>query len=802
MSLNQSFLRATVATDDLLFQPTLDPKQVHQGQEKFSLHTYSSLLFSGQGQMLDRRSRPISQPTSTTDDQQRRFKSLRSHILLDKERASRSQALNAIERHDYEAVRNKQYQKNRDSQVILYRRYRIGDYPDFHINSLAFLMPLQALAKCDNQLARQLMVTIFEAVTVAAGPEQRAFIVALNACIKSMFARARACDSMFFSTLIEMALTFPQHFDLQPDVVATIASENSTMAIGILFVESRLALDLLTGRSPNSSASIDNAELHWFKLAAMYYNLSEHDIVADILVDKFRSNQTLCLAIEKEAQGDFQTAAACYSEFINMPVMDAQGHLLRDFAFESCFSCYENMGQWEELAEMLEDQVTDVNYEELFANDWNEEHLLPHYVRSHTRITLDRAAAERSFIDNMTQWLRHSERSEYIQQNFAEELMMLHICDDKLLESRVHSEKHFTRFLAEWANLNVLSDKVRANKILNIRNVAEMHKYVDWLVVADQPENILDKFAERWNHTHIQSSDSMQMWNTLIAYRKYVHSKVHKILDLHHANVRLAESMDEHVFDMQIDLADVALRQQNLVLSDRLIQQTSTRLITDLNDRYSAQWNILQSKYLAQRGMLEENDHGRSMALLLESWVKVDDTIQGHDAVMTVHPELHAKALQQVAAVSEEVFNRIADGISDRSREIIMQYTKLSTSDAIDVRLFDHTVKTLAKVIDLVDDGETGAVRDSNFIGDTYQRIAMFSIQNLHRMPDIETEKNVVRSVLRGMRHNSKTAQLQFPQILTLSSISIPELTYLFDEEVIIPNEDYSNLDIKINHSN
>lgn len=799
--MNQHYLRATVNDDHLVFQPTLEPNQINQSHDRFPLHTQSSLLFSGQSQMLDRRSQRINMSphsaknTAKNTQQNAFFQSLRSRILLDKERLSRTQALSAIERHGYEAIREKQYQKIRANHATLYRRYRIGDYPDFQLNSLALLLPLQALAKYDTHLARKLMVIIFEAVAEAAGPELRTFCVALDDCIKRMFARTKICNSTFFTTLIEMALVFPNHFDINPSILATIAIANSTMPIGILFVEARLGLNLATGHAANTSTScntIDNTDLHWSRLADMYYNLSEHDIVADIFMDKLQSSDTLSRAIEFKSQGDFSNALKLYIDYINERGEDPRDNLLMDFAYESCFNCYENMGTWNELFNMINSQLnnTNDNYEELWMDDWNMNHLLPHYIRSKTRITLERKEVEEPFINNMDAWLRVTDRGEHIRQNFAEELMMLQICGNDFLQARVHSEQHFLRFLAEWTNLNVLSDKVRANKILKIRNVAEIHKYADWLVIEDLYDTILKKFSDRWDHTEIHASDNLPMWDTLIAYREHVHQKVIDILRANEVNVVLADRMAENMFDMQITLADVAMQQNNMSLSDKLIQLTSTRLVENIHDRYSMQWNILHSKYMAAKAVGSRLGHLQSMELLLKSWDRIDQTIGTHAVVMEEYPELHAKALVQVANVTEKVFDLIprimAPGMSDQASEIILRRTTRSDKCDMKGRLFDHLIGSLESAIALAKHSEEAGIafRPKSFIGDNYQRMAMFCVENSQQSQTIEDQRHIALYILRGMQHNSSEARLQFPQILPLSGMTSGDLVEMFNEEV------------------
>lgn len=82
------------------------------------------------------------------------------------------------------------------------------------------------------------------------------------------------------------------------------------------------------------------------------------------------------------------------------------------------------------------------------------------------------------------QWLRHSERADFIKRQFGEQLMILYIiANSDCTRAKVFSDQYFESFLDEWSAMNVLSEKVRINKLMDARRVAEIHKYADFLNV-------------------------------------------------------------------------------------------------------------------------------------------------------------------------------------------------------------------------------------------------------------------------------------------------------------------------------
>lgn len=76
-----------------------------------------------------------------------------------------------------------------------------------------------------------------------------------------------------------------------------------------------------------------------------------------------------------------------------------------------------------------------------------------------------------------------------------------------------------------------------------------------------------------------------------------------------------------------------------------------------------------------------------------------------------------------------------------------------------------------------------------NDIGESYYRLALFCLKQSKAKPELnehqlEMEKLLIISVLRGMQYGSKNARLQFPRLLQLPNINTKELTDIFNQEV------------------
>lgn len=72
-------------------------------------------------------------------------------------------------------------------------------------------------------------------------------------------------------------------------------------------------------------------------------------------------------------------------------------------------------------------------------------------------------------------------------------------------------------------------------------------------------------------------------------------------------------------------------------------------------------------------------------------------------------------------------------------------------------------------------------------IGESYFRLAIFCLKQSNTelsIDELEMGKLLIKSIFRGMRHDSKNARLQFPRLLQIPNINSNELCAIFNEEV------------------
>lgn len=665
----QSYLRAT-QQQTLHFDPTLDPSTLQQSSSSFSLQSQSSLLIGGPIQVLDRRSQRV-QSEGSTAVTRNKFSYLRERILRNKDAASREKALSAVRRREYKKTQENQQQQRKEGQVTLYRRYRYGDFPDFYINSLAFLLPLQVLVKLDATLARNTFVEIMNAVYkhLLIG-EKKKFMEGLAKTIVNIIRQPNNCDPMLFSALTEIILTNAAELKIEPGIATLIQNANDMMINAILLLENQL---ITADEASNQT---------WGELANMYYSLSEYDVASSIFSEKISADKLLSKAIESESNGDYQNALKSYMQLLNKSIDDQHwNQLASDFSFQSFFNCYEVMGRWEDLEKKVEEQLREdsqeIQFEQLWDDEWNKKYLLPHYIRSEVRIIDPEKQNTRTFLQNVVRWLRNPTKADFIKKHFGEQLMILHMANKDYLDAKVFSIQYLEGFLDEWNAMSVLSEKMRNNKLMDTRRVAEIHKYAD-LLSSPVDDTIIAGLSDRWQRMQINKAESTQMWEALISYRLFVTEQT--LEKFPHKTAPIYGRLTESMFDMQLKLNEIAVQQQNTGLSNTVLRRLDSfqKVYGRNNLKSVVQFELATVKQKQILWMNEKKPNPQlAFGNLTNIWLNLQELQDNRRNTLDINPDIQIKVLEQLNEITDQA-NKIVlkcDTIDDNIKQKIAKLT-------------------------------------------------------------------------------------------------------------------------------
>lgn len=378
-------IRATQlgSSDHQIFAPTQDPIKMTQVSQTFNLkQTQNSLYASLKPQYLNIRSQMTQELIENEDLQSQIERNKRSGtdsldylrkriVKKTSEQTSKHYAHRAVERRDFaEASRLSRIDKlKRGKEVVLYRRYRLGDFPDFFFNTLAILMPLQALVKKDDIIARYVFVSIFKSIvrTFDENHDEEAkneFYSAVNKAIVFSLKNTVDQNPLCLGTFIELANISEKYLDIAPEII-----DNSLSVTGILFLESQLLRLTEQKRSLEDDIrsvkriKLDQEEIqiqHWMKLIDLYYKLNEFEIVNGIFTEKLRLDSmvkiNLLKAIDYELNSEYKEAFEVYTSLIKMNAQRNQNE--KDFYYNSYFNCLSHLSDWDQITQEVQGQLS------------------------------------------------------------------------------------------------------------------------------------------------------------------------------------------------------------------------------------------------------------------------------------------------------------------------------------------------------------------------------------------------------------------------------------------------------------
>ena len=613
-SMYDKMIRATqLNSGNQMFTPTQDPIKMSQVSQTFSFkQTQDSLFVSLKPQFLDRRSKTCSLVNEDIDlddviarnkeaAKPDAFDYLRQRITKqDSEKKSKEFALKAIDRRNFhEAKQEERVRKSREGrEVKLYRRYRLGDYPDFFFNGLAILLPLQALAQKNESVARVVFISIFESIidilSASKDESEKLFYVSINQSITKILQQTKNSDSFLLGTLVEMAMKSGKYMEISPDVLANVSSSSNMIVTGVLFLESQLVHLLnepeeLDGE-PNAKRQCvaeDTTKLkHWLKLIELNYKMSEYEVISGIFTEKLNlvpeTRKSLISAIDSESRGHFVDASQVYEQLIRNS--EARNQNEKEFYYQSFFNCLANLSDWREIAKEIRAQFNSYNDVWDEQMPFHRETFLPHLLKSELRMILNEDIDD-EFTVILEDWINDDQKSSMLREMFPEEVTMLHILESKFAEGSVEAEHALRNLSDEWSCLEMLDEKMKCLK--NARTLAELTNFIT-IMSSPSPEKKLEKLYQNWKLSVPKSSDSLIQWGDLISYRR----NFHKLVD-NEETPRDATCL----LDIQRNLINVAFAQNNCDAAKFLINGLKDEIRGEKSVEKIIKCNLAIGKY-------------------------------------------------------------------------------------------------------------------------------------------------------------------------------------------------------------
>ncbi|KAK5649276.1 hypothetical protein RI129_000305 [Pyrocoelia pectoralis] len=757
-TMNYDVLRSTVST--LEFQPTQAPNK----NDIYSTRPSSSLLFTLKDEET---TKPVFKDPNVVLSKRniisRRF-------TKDKSKISRHFAYLEVKKSAKQEELRQERIKRSEKNVQLCRKYRIGEYPDIEIPLSSVINPLQILVFCDASLARQFFTSLFTSLVTKMKKDNvkdDEFTQSIHSSINNIFNNSTQFATNTIGAFLDIALSYTDTIRLHPNIVTTVSEESGLLSIGSLLLEEYLSSDLdeIVPPAKKSRGVESHQTNHWVKLAKLYKEMNEWDVVSSIFLEKMNCSETVLNAIEAESIGHWRAAQEFYAKVIHE---DTSEHR-RDFYYESYFKTFAALGEWDKLSDVIAHNVckneSDDTWKCLWDNDWNQQKLLPWFITSELRNTL--SGLNQNIFSSINDCLKDPEKSMYLKSNFGEELAMLCLLQNDVDTAKYYLNDTITNWLENWSHINHLFVNLRANTIFNLKGAIDIYLFTHFIgnMNINNFHSLNDELLKSWDSVVSDPLDSLLLSETVTVYRNQFISVLEQKLmtfadedeikqDLYH--------LKKCKCNIHVNLIEHALTQENYYVARKYI-----KLIPKLNlfkFVEKSQWSLALSKILFHLSKTIENENEK-LSYLLRSWTELgtsdnDLTVDDNALCCMVKRNQHIYDITQqiygLTHTNRALFNSKQDELS-----VLMGNTVLTSSE----KVWQFGMETLQNSLDYCE-SEIKKMMDNNdlkvytHMANAYLKLA-YCTQNKE-----ECAEAFITSTLRAMKLGSTEGKQLFPCLL------------------------------------
>ena len=276
------------------------------------------------------------------------------------------------------------------NKVNLYRAYRIGELPDIEVKYSELILPLQALAQRDTDIARQLFSTLFLAIYESLKKDPKKNVEKLDQHVQTMLETSTKFFPPFIGSLLRIAFgSSTSHIVLPAKVLGKVGSESGNYHMSIMLLEKQITERVPVApppakRSKTSSLSQSTVSTatgeDWSELASLYRAIDETDFFRNIYERKISTSEKTSLGIHAELMGDYRLAYDIYNQATNNASFNHAAP--NDVAIweQQAMESVEKLVWWDQLAIATMELVGDT------ASLWLNRTHLGYFIRSHLKL--------------------------------------------------------------------------------------------------------------------------------------------------------------------------------------------------------------------------------------------------------------------------------------------------------------------------------------------------------------------------------------------------------------------------------
>ncbi|CAK9795487.1 DNA-dependent protein kinase catalytic subunit [Anthophora quadrimaculata] len=692
-----------------------------------------------------------------------------------------------------EAMRQKEIKKNiqraemikeegarQRSSVKLYRKYRIGDFPDIEISHAALIEPLQQLAKTDQLICKDLTVSIV--CSLLQGCRHDEFIQRFANRMKYIIENEQGSNST--TTAVLEILLHTRVTNCSPEAIAKTSKSNSLTFLGSLILEEYIIYGTIDFKPPMKKIRMEDASdtsSEWLQLMNLYESMNDVDVVLSIFQNHV-ANEYMQVASSAQASNNWVKARAAYEK-----VYETESELVKEHCAQGLFECLSNLCCWDEIDSHIRSKLNkDMN------NIWNDpwkDWMFPWLfeVHVHKLIDGDNSIEFHDDVKIMESWLNDDAKVEHIKRFYGEELSMF------FLDSQPEVAREFLlntsdEIREQWIKLHPLSTQLRIRKLQKLRIIDEVNRFIKILKTVESPCD-LKSVLKFWRNSVPSVQDAILPWDKLMSYRMYFINSLltdkleewkNNEIEYDSENINddeengITHELQITTFRIKLKMIEAALNQRNKYIAKKYLSQ-----LEQDKETYSAdlmhQFFLTGARVKHLAGEVE-TDVQKKLLNYTSSWKYCHKLLQEDNLKCTTSSDVRreiSKIASRIAELSEtdETFAELLSKNTLILKEINPPNNDLST---IRSTLETYSFTNLKICCDTT----------TTNIKECYFTLSKYCYESLSRgTNDVQLTKEFVHSILKAMSYGSLEAAHYFPCLLKPEYFNDKETKEIFTKE-------------------
>nr|QOY44576.1 DNA-dependent protein kinase catalytic subunit [Alvinella pompejana] len=698
-----------------------------------------------------------------------------------------------------EEIAQEQRQR-RENQVILYRKYRIGDLPDIQIEYFNIIAPLQALAQKDSRMAMLLLSTLFEAihaelVTVCA--DNRSIHARISNSLNTMLSTTNQYYAPFINCILHMAYSNIHNLTLEPSNISSACLTGLQQPMGIMLLEKML----IHAENPTCQPSKKHRTIGpqvsrdinvWLELAKLYKSIGDYDTLKGIFGSKLGTKEITLEAMEAEMSGDYQTAVQLYYKALVCTDWDEEpDELEKDFWDASSLHCYEHLTQWNKLLECTLTNLDDVrsaNLDRIWEDTYYQDTYLPYLIHSKLKLLLENGEGQddlATFIDNA---MKVTERRALLESQYSVELALLYIWQEEYDRAMSHVDQAIQLFLQNWAGLDALMSNSRLHHLRTLQKLTEMHEFLQFIMKNKHSISFMQSViqANAWmRRSPDPVVDPTTIWDDVMSYRiLYLDQMAQHLKNISKESEGMDDIFNEHKVNFRLKQAEAANQQNNFPVALKQMKATFNLVKGVKNKTLHIEcyheWTRIQHKK-CKVASLTTNE---KIKALIETMNVLEQRAVDDSRVKCSQHILQGQALFQLISLLKDDIH-----VLDEYRNEIQNITHCGTYDheKVIMKLTEECYRQMKAAVFVASDSSCSDTDKINMAHmalvsycDTYLRQSENDESGQKILPVLSSFPAAVTvSLLAAMKNNCSEARQRFPRLLQLTE-QYPENMSLF----------------------